>query len=189
MHSMSLILQFLITIQITFNINEINMNKHLLALVIASIFLQGCTYRGHQDFSVVTTDNVNAAKTRCEVKNAQGRWTTSPDKTIVVNPDEDPVYIRCENDTQWGAAQAKLSFENKQLWTSYWTENGFPNFLQNFVRGWFRVPLNAWGWPGSVTALTRNLPFPCIIFCDVFDFVNDSQYKYPRYVYLSMNNK
>jgi hypothetical protein len=168
---MSLILQFLIPIQITFNINEINMNMHLLALIIASIFLQGCTYRGHQDFSVVTVDNVNTAKTRCYVKNAQGRWTTSPEKTIVVNPDEDPIYIRCENDKQWGAAQVYRSFENKELWSSYWTENGVPNLLQNFVR-----------------ILSRDR-LTCIFFCEVFDFVNDSQYKYPRYVYVGMNNK
>ncbi len=172
---------------------KIKMNNRLLAFSIVSIFLQGCTYRGHQDFSIVTVDNVNASKTSCDVKNAQGRWATSPEKTIVVKADEDPIYIRCENETQWGATQQKLSFEDKDLWTPYWNENGVPNLLQRFVRYHFRVPHNtwddAWGWPGSFTTLVRNFPFPCIIFCDVFDFVNDSQYKYPRYVYVSMNNK
>lgn len=163
------------------------MNKRLLGFVVASIFLQGCTYRGHQDFSIVTVDNVNAAKTSCDVKNAQGRWTTSPEKTIVVKADENPIYIRCENDSQWGATQEKLSFEDKELWTPYWNENGVPNLLQNFVRNWFRVPFL--GWPGSGGVLAMNFPFPCIIFCDVFDFVNDSQYKYPRYVYVGMNKK
>ncbi len=165
------------------------MKKRLLGFVILSIFIQGCTYRGHQDFSVVTVNDINATKTSCDIKNTQGRWTASPDTTVVVNPDEYPVIIRCENDKQWGATQAELSFEDKDLWTPYWSENGVPNIWQSLVRNQFRVPREALGWPGSLTTLVRNFPFPCIIFCDVFDFVNDSQYKYPRYVYVDMNNR
>ena len=164
------------------------MKKHLLGLVILTILIDGCSYRGRQDFSVVTVDDKNATKTICHIRNAQGEWTASPDKTIKISRDVDPVYIRCENSKQWGASQAKLSLVENDLWTPYWSE-GVPSLWQSYVRNWFRVPPSQYGWPGSLTTIVSNFPFPCIAFCDVFDFVNDSQYNYPKYVYVGMNNR
>lgn len=150
------------------------MNKNLLIYLIASTFLSGCPLslrnQGHQEISVITTNNVNGANTTCDLRNAKGHWTTSPEKNIVIKQDELPIYIRCENNKQWGASQANLIIENQMLWQN-WYRQGVTNLIENTVQG-----------------IARD-PGGCFLFCDVFDFVNDSQYKYPRYVYLEMNNR
>ncbi|MDP3331517.1 MAG: hypothetical protein Q8Q40_03705 [Methylococcaceae bacterium] len=84
-------------------------------------------------------------------------------KNIVIKQDELPIYIRCENNKQWGASQANL-------------------IIENTVQFIARSP----GGPITDQAFPNRY---CFLFCDVFDFVNDSQYKYPRYVYLEMNNR
>lgn len=68
------------------------------------------TNGSHQKFTVTTSNDQMANKTRCNIKNEEGEWRTEPNTTLDIHRDGNTMQVQCENPDQTGVNEVEPSF-------------------------------------------------------------------------------
>lgn len=89
--------------------------KYLPLLVSFTVF--GCASIEHgstQRIEVATTNDTGGIKTLCSATNEEGRWADiSPNQSITIDRDGNPLEIECYNGVQTGKTSAEPDFQTK----------------------------------------------------------------------------
>jgi len=92
------------------------MLKSILAL--SFCLLSGCAsmFQGPtQNITVVTVNDKNIDKTRCNIKNEEGAWIAAPNSAVSIHRDGNSMEIKCDNDLQTGINHVDPSFSGGYL--------------------------------------------------------------------------
>jgi len=65
----------------------------------------------YQNITVLTANDKNSDKTRCNIKNEEGAWTTTPNSLTSIHRDGNEMQVACDNNLQAGIERLSPSFE------------------------------------------------------------------------------
>ncbi|MFT7008196.1 MAG: hypothetical protein ACJAXJ_002735 [Colwellia sp.] len=99
--------------------NRMKLGKILVGFF-AFTLVSGCAsikQGKEQVVSLSTLNNSDISNTVCTLKNDDGEWQVSGEKSILVSRDGDPLQVVCENSAQQGSAEFIAEFGYK--WLAY----------------------------------------------------------------------
>lgn len=85
--------------------------------LVASFTLLGCASIEHgstQRLEIATMNDTGGIKTLCSMTNEEGHWANvSPNQSITIDRDGNPLEVECYNDEQAGKTIADSDFQTK----------------------------------------------------------------------------